>query len=133
MNKSKIKAMAQNLVNVSSYNRKELIRDSPAVDSTTYTQPKLEGLSHVAAVLEAYQNLLHSLHPLLDNVSSVEAGVSMLRDYLKEVCPGPTKKLRLDDLENKKDFPVTVTYEALVRLEGFLNLLLENLHTLRTC
>ncbi|XP_029952854.1 leptin-like [Salarias fasciatus] len=130
---SKVKWMAEQLV-------VRLNKDFKVPPGLTLSPPvnDLDGLSSVVAVLEGYNSLISDA---LDGVSQIKYDISSLAGYLgqwgqrhcSEQRPKPPLPGALQELQRQKEFIDTVSLEALMRVEAFLNLLLKNLDTLKTC
>ncbi|CAN9499237.1 unnamed protein product [Ophioblennius macclurei] len=130
---SKVKWMAEQLV-------VRLNKDFKDPPGLTLSPPvnDLDGLSSVVAVLEGYNSLISNT---LDGVSQIKYDISSLAGYLSqwgqrhcsEQRPKPSVPRPLQELQRQKDFIDTVSLEALMRVKAFLNLLLKNLDTLKTC
>lgn len=99
---------------------------------------ELEGPASVVTILEGYHSLISDS---LSNVSQIKAEISSLTGYLdhwrqsncKEQRPKPAVPGPLQELQRRKGFIHTVTFEALVRVKEFLILLLKNLDNLEKC
>lgn len=98
----------------------------------------LGGPSSIGTVLEGYNSLISDT---LYGVTQVKTEVSALTGYLDHWsqghCKGQRTKLQLpeplQELQSRKEFVLTVSIEALMRVREFLELLLKNLDHLETC
>lgn len=89
-------------------------------------------------ILEGYNSLISDS---LNGVTQVKFEISSLTAYLDqwtklncgEQRPKPSVPGPLQELQSRKGFIHTVSFEALVRVKAFLNLLLKNLEHLETC
>lgn len=98
----------------------------------------LEGPSSIVMILEGYNSLISDS---LNGVTQVKFEISSLTAYLDqwtkwncgEQRPKPSVPGPLQELQSRKGFIHTVSFEALVRVKAFLNLLLKNLDHLETC
>lgn len=99
---------------------------------------ELGGSASVVTRLEGYNSLISDN---LSDVLQIKAEISSLTGYLdnwrqnncKEQRPKPAVPGPLQELQRRKDFIHTVTFEALMRVKEFLNLLLKNLDHLEKC
>lgn len=99
---------------------------------------ELGGPASIVAVLEGYHSLISDS---LGGVLQIKAEISSLAGYLnhwrqghcKEQRPKPVVPGPLQELQRRKGFIHTVTFEALMRVKEFLTLLLKNLDHLEKC
>lgn len=99
---------------------------------------ELGGCASVVASLEGYNSLISDS---LSDVVQIKAEISSLTGYLdhwrqnhcKEQRPKPAVPEPLRELQRRKGFIHSVTFEALMRVKEFLNLLLKNLDHLEKC
>ncbi|XP_068169753.1 leptin-like [Antennarius striatus] len=104
---------------------------SPPTDS-------LDGPSCIVPVLEGYNSLISDS---LIGVSQIKTEIASLTGYLdqwrkahcSEQWPKLSLPMRLQELQSQKKHIHTVSFEALLRVKEFLNLLLKNLDLLENC
>lgn len=102
------------------------------------TADDLNGPLSIATILEGYNSLISDTFV---GVAQIKVEISSLAGYLdhwrqghcSENPPKPSLPKPLEDLQNRKQFVVTVSMEALMRVKEFLRVLLKNLDRLETC
>ncbi|XP_068595557.1 leptin-like [Brachionichthys hirsutus] len=131
--KSKVKWMAEQLVVKLDKNV-----EIPATLTLSPPTDSLNGPSCIVPVLEGYNSLISDS---LIGVSQIKTEISSLTGYLdqwrKVHCSEQWPKLslprRIQELQSRKKHVHTVSFEALLRVKEFLNLLLKNLDLLENC
>lgn len=131
--KSRVKWMAEQLV-------ARLNRDFQAPVELIINQSTddLNGPLSIATILEGYNSLISDTFV---GVTQIKMEISSLVGYLDHWRQGhcsenlskPSLPKPLEELQNRKEFVVTVSMEALMRVKEFLSVLLKNLDRLETC
>ncbi|XP_037623710.1 leptin-like [Sebastes umbrosus] len=136
--KSKVKWRAEQLlVRLNSLHQQDF--QVPADLTLSPTADSLDGPSSIVTVLEGYNNLISDT---FNGVSQIKLDITSLTGYIyqwgQDHCSQPWPKpvampVPLQELRSRKKFIHTVSFEALLRVKEFLNLLLKNLDQLETC
>ncbi|XP_029009675.1 leptin-like [Betta splendens] len=131
--KTKVKGMSELLV-------RRLNEDLQIPSGPTFSPQAndMDGLSSIITVLNGYNSLISDS---LTGVSQVKSDMSSLTGYLDQWrsghCPEQQAKVLvpapLEELQRRKHFTHTVSFEALMRTKKFLKELLKNLDHLKTC